>query len=60
MEGNRLVSRWFEAGERGKYNPRWMRDASKDTKTEKTSPLGPDFARLSPFGGKWYVPDRQR
>jgi hypothetical protein len=60
MEKNRLVCRWFEAGERGQYNPRWMQDAPKNVNTEKTSASGPDFARLSPFGGKWYVPDRQR
>jgi hypothetical protein len=56
------VCRWFEACERGQYNPRWMWEASKNINTENTSPSVPDFALLSPFGGKWYVPvrDRQR
>src|SRR5262249_10557233 len=59
--GNRLVCRWFEAGERVQYNSRWIRDASRNIHLKNISPSVLDFTRFSPFGGaRWYAPDRER
>jgi len=58
-ENQRLVSRWSEEGERLKYNPRWMQDASREVPSETPSPSVPAFTRVSPFGGGgWYAFDR--
>ena len=59
-ETDRLVSRWSEAGERIHYNPRWIQDAPRNIHRKNVPPSFPVFTRLSPFGGRWYAPDRLR
>jgi hypothetical protein len=59
-ETDRLVCRWSEVGERVQYNPRWIQDASRNVLRKNVSPSALVFTRLSPFGGRWYAPDRLR
>ena len=63
-EENRLVCRWFEKGESCRYNPAWVQDALANVyKTDVPAGVPTpvlDFTRFSPFGGKWYLPNRLR
>jgi hypothetical protein len=56
----RLECRWSEVANRPQYDLSWIQDDSTDVHTKNVSPSIPDFTRLSPFGGKWYAPDRLR
>ena len=49
--------RWSEVGATTQYSPDWIRNFSQEAHTKPVT-SGPDFARLSPFGGKWYAPAR--
>lgn len=60
-ETSRLVCRWSELGERVRYNPRWLQDASRDVHRKNVSGPVVDLPRLSPFGGgHWYAPHPPR
>ncbi len=63
IEEKRLVGRWFEDDESCRHNPRWVQDALANvhqTDVPDFPTLVLDFTRFSPFGGKWYFPNRQR
>jgi hypothetical protein len=52
---------YWEAGERAQYDPRWIRDGSRNIHPQNIAPPVPDFRRFSPFGGaKWCGPNRER
>lgn len=52
-ETGHLRCRWSEVGQRLRYHPRWMEEAS-DCQGSYLPPL-PDFASHSPFGGAaWF------
>jgi hypothetical protein len=54
IETGHLVCRWSEVGQRVKYNPHWMQEAS-DIRGSYVPPI-PDFASHSPFGGaSWFL-----
>ena len=63
METGHLECHWSEVGQRVRYNPPWMQEASKIQGSYL--PPVPDFASHSPFGGargaSWFLrydPDR--
>src|SRR5262245_59749629 len=63
-EEKRLVCRWFENGESCRDNPPWDKDAlanvhQTDVSTDLPTPVL-ELRRFSPFGGKWYLPNRLR
>lgn len=51
-ETGHLACRWFEAGQRVPYNPRWIEETS-DIQSGYLPPI-PDFASHSPFGGAFW------
>ena len=51
-ETGRLVCRWSKVGQRVRYNPRWIQDASRNVQMKSVSPLVPVFTRFSSFGGR--------
>jgi len=59
-EEDRLVCRWFEKAESCRYNPLWVKDALANVHQRDVPTAVFDFRKLSPFGGKWYLPNRRR
>jgi hypothetical protein len=60
-ETGKLQCRWSGVGERVRYNPAWMKDASKETQSETFRAPVADFTNLSPFGGGvWYLRPKPR
>jgi hypothetical protein len=52
-ETGHLACRWSEVGQRVRYTPRWIEEAS-DIQSGYLPPI-PDFASHSPFGGaSWF------
>jgi hypothetical protein len=50
-----LECRWSQVGQHVQYNPRWMRDASRNVCRNIGTPSFLDFTRLSPFAGRtWF------
>jgi hypothetical protein len=55
METGHFACRWSEAGQRVRYQPRWIQETS-DMQGHYLPPV-PDFASHSPFGGaSWFQP----
>jgi hypothetical protein len=51
-----LACHWSEVGQRDKYDPCWMKEAS-EVQSGYLPPL-PDFTSHSPFGGvSWFQPN---